>query len=340
VARLACGSFGLWSVGMDFLFGEALGKPVWMWLSFLGLVIILLAFDLGVLHRKQREISIKESLWLSAFYIAIALAFGGWVWHSLGDQSGKEYLTGFIVEKTLAMDNVFIISLIFTYFAIPQSYQYRVLFWGILGVIVLRAIMIGLGATLVAEFSWILYIFAVFLIMTGVKMLYIGDKLPSIEQNPLLKFLRRNMRVTNELHGSKFVVRLVDANTGKKATYMTPLMVALILIEFVDLIFAVDSVPAIFTITLDPYIVYTSNIFAILGLRALYFALAAIIHRFKYLKPALAWVLIFIGAKTFVADFMGWEKFPPSISLGVTFAIILAGVLVSLYKTRDGRAAR
>ncbi len=319
---------------MEFLFDVVMGKPIWMWASFIGIVMMLLAFDLGVLHRKQREISIKESLWMSAFYITIALAFGMWVWHSLGAQSGKEYLTGFIVEKTLAMDNVFIISLIFTYFAIPHQYQHRVLFWGILGVIVLRALMIGLGATLVSEFSWILYIFAVFLIATGIKMLYIGDKLPSIENNPLLKFLRNNMRVTNELHGHKFTVRLVDQNTGRKATYMTPLMVALILIEFVDLIFAVDSVPAIFTITLDPYIVYTSNIFAILGLRALYFALAAIIHRFKYLKPALAWVLIFIGSKTFIADAMGMEKFPASISLGVTFAIILAGVLVSLYKTR------
>lgn len=322
---------------MEFLFDVVMGKPIWMWATFAGLVGVLLAFDLGVLHRKQREISIKESLWLSAFYISIALAFGAWVWHSLGAQSGKEYLTGFLVEKTLAMDNVFIISLIFTYFAIPHQYQHRVLFWGILGVIVLRAIMIGLGATLVAEFSWILYIFAVFLIITGIKMLYIGDKLPSIEDNPLLKFLRNNMRVTGELYGQQFTVRLVDQNTGKKATYMTPLMVALILIEFVDLIFAVDSVPAIFTITLDPYIVYTSNIFAILGLRALYFALAAIIHRFKYLKPALAWVLIFIGSKTFIADALDMEKFPASISLGVTFAIILAGVLVSLYKTRDDK---
>lgn len=320
---------------MEFLFDVVMGKPVWMWASFACLVGVLLAFDLGVLHRNQREISIKESLWLSVFYISIALAFGAWVWHSLGAQSGKEYLTGFIVEKTLAMDNVFIISLIFTYFAIPHQYQHRVLFWGILGVILLRAIMIGLGATLVAEFSWILYIFAVFLIATGTKMLYIGDKLPSIEDNPLLKFLRNNMRVTNELHGQKFTVRLVDQNTGKKATYMTPLMIALILIEFVDLIFAVDSVPAIFTITLDPYIVYTSNVFAILGLRALYFALAAIIHRFKYLKPALAWVLIFIGSKTFIADALDMEKFPASISLGVTFAIIFAGVLASLYKIRN-----
>lgn len=320
---------------MEFLFDVVMGKPIWMWAAFMGIVGVLLAFDLGVLHRKTREISIKESLGLSAFYISIALAFGAWVWHSLGAQSGKEYLTGFIVEKTLAMDNVFIISLIFTYFAIPYQYQHRVLFWGILGVIVLRAIMIGLGTTLVSEFSWILYIFAAFLMLTGIKMLYIGDKLPSIENNPLLRFLRNNMRVTNELHGQKFTVRLVDQNTGRKATYMTPLMVSLILIEFVDLIFAVDSVPAIFTITLDPYIVYTSNIFAILGLRALYFALAAIIHRFKYLKLALAWVLIFIGSKTFIADALDMEKFPASISLGVTFAIILAGVLVSLYKTRN-----
>jgi tellurite resistance protein TerC len=319
---------------MEFLFDVVMGKPIWMWGAFIGVVGVLLAFDLGVLHRKTREISIKESLWLSVFYIAIALAFGTWVWHELGAQSGKEYLTGFIVEKTLAMDNVFIISLIFTYFAIPPLYQHRVLFWGILGVIVLRAIMIGLGATLVTQFSWVLYIFAVFLILTGIKMLYVGDKIPNIENNPLLKFLRRNFRITNELYGQKFTVKKPDPKTGKLSTYGTPLLIALVLIEFVDLIFAVDSVPAIFTITLDPYIVYTSNIFAILGLRALYFALAAIIHRFKYLKQALAWVLIFIGSKTFIADWMGWEKFPASISLGVTFALIIIGVVVSLYKTR------
>jgi len=319
---------------MDVLFNEVMGKPLWMWVGFIGIVIGLLVFDLGVLHRKQKAIGIKESLRMSAFYIAMGLGFGAWLWFELGAQSGKEYLTGFIVEKTLAMDNIFIISLIFTYFAIPAQYQHRVLFWGILGVIVLRAAMIGLGATLVAEFSWILYLFAAFLILTGVKMLYVGDKLPNIEANPLLKFLRRNMRVTNELHGHRFTVKLVDQNTGRKAIYMTPLLVALILIEFVDIIFAVDSVPAIFTITLDPYIVYTSNIFAILGLRALYFALAAILHRFAYLKPALAWVLIFIGSKTFIAYFMGWEKFPAGISLAVTFGILLAGVLVSLYMTR------
>ncbi|MCA1933887.1 MAG: TerC family protein, partial [Asticcacaulis sp.] len=290
---------------MEFLVTPVMDKPLWMWAGFIGIVIALLAFDLGVLHRKTHEVSIRESLWMSAFYIAIALAFGGWVWWSLGDQAGKEYLTGFIVEKTLALDNVFVISLIFTYFAIPPLYQHRVLFWGILGVIVLRGIMIALGATLVSQYSWVLYVFAVFLIFTGIKMLFVGDKHPDIGNNPLLKLMRRVFPISAGLDEQKFLTRQPDPKTGKWRTYATPLLVALALIEFVDLIFAVDSVPAIFTITLDPFIVFTSNIFAILGLRALYFALAAIIHRFRYLKPALAIVLIFIGSKTFIADAMG-----------------------------------
>jgi tellurite resistance protein TerC len=225
--------------------------------------------------------------------------------------------------------------LIFSYFAIPLQYQHRVLFWGILGVIVLRAIMIGLGATLVSSFSWILPVFAVFLIITGVKMLLMGDKLPDIEKNIILRLLRKYLPITNELHGQKFIVTKPNPTNNKLKRYGTPLLVALILIECVDLIFAVDSVPAIFTITLDPYIVYTSNIFAILGLRALYFALAAIIHRFAYLKHALALVLIFIGSKTFIAMSLNMEKFPASISLSVTLGLIISGVLVSLYKTRS-----
>lgn len=318
---------------MEFLVTPVMDKPLWMWAGFIGIVIALLAFDLGILHQKTHEVSIRESLWMSAFYIAIALAFGGWVWWSLGDQAGKEYLTGFIVEKTLALDNVFVISLIFTYFAIPPLYQHRVLFWGILGVIVLRGIMIALGATLVSQYSWVLYVFAVFLIFTGIKMLFVGDQHPDIGSNPLLKLMRRVFPISASLDGQKFLTRQPDPKTGKWRTYATPLLVALALIEFVDLIFAVDSVPAIFTITLDPFIVFTSNIFAILGLRALYFALAAIIHRFRYLKPALAIVLIFIGSKTFIADAMGLEKFPANISLGVTLGLIAAGVLISLIKT-------
>lgn len=320
---------------MEFFFDIVMGKPLWMWVVFLSVIIFLLAFDLGVLHRKTHEVSIKESLWMSAFYIGIAFLFGAWVWYELGAQSGEEYLTGFIVEKTLALDNVFVISLIFSYFAIPRVYQHKVLFWGILGVIVLRAIMIGLGATLVSQFSWLLHIFAAFLIITGLKMLWMADHKPDIENNPLLKFMRKHFRISQTLHEDKFTVKLPDQKTGKVFTYATPLLVALVLIEFVDLIFALDSIPAIFTITLDPYIVYTSNIFAILGLRALYFALAAIINRFKYLNQALALVLIFIGSKGFIAWGMGVEKFPTDISLGVTFSLILGGIVFSLYKTKN-----
>lgn len=320
---------------MDFLFYSFMGKAAWMWFAFISVVIFLLVLDLGILHKKVREIKVKESLYMSAFYIGVALLFGAWVWFELGAQSGKEYITGFIVEKTLALDNIFVISLIFTYFHIPLKYQHRVLFWGILGVIVLRAIMIGLGATLVAKFSWVLYIFAVFLIITGIKMLLMGDKPMDISKNWILKFIKKHFNVTHDLHGEKFFVKLPNPKTGKKVTWVTPLFVALILVEIVDIIFAVDSVPAIFAITLDPYIVYTSNIFAILGLRALYFALGAVIHRFHYLKHALAVVLIFIGSKVFIADFIGLEKFPANLSLAITLGLIAIGILYSLYKTKD-----
>ena len=254
---------------------------------------------------------------------------------NLGAQPAAEYLTAFVVEKTLALDNVFVIALIFSYFAIPRLYQHRVLFWGILGVIVLRGIMIGLGATLVAQYGWILYIFAAFLIFTGIKMLVTDDKEMDLTTNPVLQFMRKRFRVTDELHGNNFFVTLPDRKTGKLVRLMTPLFLALVLIEIADLVFAVDSVPAVFAITTDPYIVYTSNIFAILGLRALYFALAAVLHRFHYLKYALAVLLVFIGSKIFVADLMGWEKFPASWSLGITFAILIAGVVYSLWRSRD-----
>ena len=305
-----------------------LGKPVWMWLAFVGIVIVLLALDLGVLHRKQREIAVSESLILSAGYISLGLAFGGWVWWYLGEIAGMQYITGFVIEKSLAMDNVFVIAMIFTYFAVPRLYQHRVLFWGILGVIVLRAIMIGLGATLVEQFSWLLYVFAAFLIFTGVKMWQTADAVYDVSTNPVLKWVRKRFRVTDTLHGDKFFTRIDGVR------HMTPLFLALIMIEIVDLVFAVDSVPAIFAITTDPFIVYTSNIFAILGLRALYFALAAMVHRFHYLKYALAVLLVFIGSKIFVADAFGLAKIPPSVSLVVTFAILAAGIGWSLWKTR------
>ncbi len=315
---------------------EWLSKPLWMWFAFIGIVVVLLALDLGVLHRKQREIGVTESLTLSAVYIALGLAFGAWVWWYMGETAGIQYVTGFVIEKSLAMDNVFVIAMIFTYFSVPRVYQHRVLFWGILGVIVLRAIMIGLGATLVSQFSWVLYVFAIFLILTGVQMWRNAEKTYDVGANPLLGWVRKRYNVTDELHGEKFWVQLPDPKQGGRlAWFMTPLFLALIMIEIVDLVFAVDSVPAIFAITTDPFIVYTSNIFAILGLRALYFALAALVHRFRYLKYALAVLLVFIGSKIFVADLLGIGKIPPPVSLGITFAILAAGILWSLYKTRE-----
>jgi len=319
---------------MAFIDTLVMGKPAWMWAIFMTIVVILLALDLGLFHRKAREIGVRESLLLSAFYITIGLAFGAWVWVNVGPTSGKEYLTGFLVEKTLSMDNIFVMSLIFTYFGIPRLYQHRVLFYGILGVILLRGIVIALGAWLVASFHWVLYIFALLLIFTGIKMLLPGEDEPVIEDNPALKIMRRFLRITPKLHGQRFFIRQPDDTTGKIVTWVTPLFVAMILIEIVDVIFALDSIPAIFAITTDTFVVYTSNIFAILGLRALYFALAAVIDRFAYLKPALAMILVFIGSKIFVADLAGWEKFPASVSLSVTVALIAGGILYSLWRTQ------
>lgn len=327
---------------MEFLWIDFLGKPLWMWLAFIVLVLALLVLDLGVLHGKSHEIGIRESFLLSAFYIALGLAFGGFVWFQNGQQAGLEYLTGFVVEKSLAMDNIFVIAMIFGSFAIPRAYQHRVLLYGILGVIVLRGIMIAAGAAVVENYHWVLYIFAGFLIITGIKMLFTAEKQRDIEDNPVLKLLRRVMPITNGLRGEKFLVREKDPVTGKLKTWATPLLLALVMVELADLVFAVDSIPAVFAITTDPYVVYTSNIFAILGLRALYFALSALIHRFVYLKYALSLVLIFIGSKIFIADMLGMAKIPPLLSLGVTIGIIAAGILGSLWATRndDGKVAK
>lgn len=320
---------------MDFLFADMLGKPLWMWLTFFVIVLILLALDLGVLHKKNEEIGVKESFLLSAFYISLGLAFGGWIWYQSGSQAGLEYLTGFVIEKSLAMDNIFVIAMIFGYFSIPRQYQHRVLLYGILGVVILRGIMIGLGAAVVENYHWVLYIFAAFLIFTGIRMLMSSDHGYDVAGNPLLKFLKKRLPITDQLHGEKFLVRQPDPTTGKLKTFVTPLLLALIMVELADLVFAVDSIPAIFAITTDPYIVYTSNIFAILGLRALYFALAALIHRFAYLKYALSVVLIFIGSKIFIADMLGLAKIPPTVSLGITFAILASGIIGSLWATRN-----
>jgi tellurite resistance protein TerC len=325
------------------MLAEWIGKPIWLWAGFFAIVLALLAFDLGVLNRHDKELGIRESLVLSAFYIGFAILYGGAIWWAYeaghiatadGTHAGMTYFTGFFIEKALSIDNVFVISLIFTFFAIPRKYQYRALVWGIIAVIVLRGIMIGVGAALVQEYSWVLYIFGAFLIATGIKMLIVPEGDPDISKNPVVRFFKKHMRVTDELHAQKFFVRKPDPSKGGRlVVWATPLFLALVVINIADLIFAVDSVPAIFAITTDTFIVYTANIMAILGLRALYFALAAMVHRFHYLKFALALVLVFIGGKIFWNQIVG--KVDPAISLGVTLAMILGGVLYSLWKTRN-----
>ncbi len=319
------------------LFSDFLGTPSYFWLTFIGIVIALLVFDLGVLHKSDREISARESFILYGGYMAIAFLFGAWVWWSHGSQSGLEFFTGYLIEQSLSMDNIFVIATIFGTLAIPQKYQHRVLFWGILGVIMFRAVLIGFGAALVMSFSWILYVFGLFLVFTGIKMFMKSEHAPNIENNPVLKWLRRHFRITKELHGHDFTVKLPDPKSGKLVTWLTPLAVALILVEIVDLIFAVDSVPAIFAITTDPFIVYTSNIFAILGLRSLYFALASAMNRFAYLPYSLATILVLVGIKVFLVP-MG-IKIPTALSLGVTVAVLAAGIIYSLWKTRGHPAS-
>ncbi len=318
------------------LSADFLGTPTYFWLIFIGIVVALLAFDLGILHKEDKEISAKESFILYACYVAIAIAFGAWVWWTRGAQSGLEFYTGYVIEQSLAMDNIFVIATIFTYFAVPRVYQHRVLFWGIIGAIVMRAIMIGFGAALVTQFNWILYVFGAFLVFTGIKMFTVTDEATDFDNNKILIWLRKRFNITRDLHGHDFTVKLPDPKTGKIVTWLTPLAVALILVEFVDLIFAVDSVPAIFAVTLDPFIVYTSNIFAILGLRSLYFALAAAMHRFKYLKVSLAVILTLVGIKIFLVP-MG-VKVDTLFSLIATLGILAAGILFSLWKTRDQTA--
>lgn len=325
---------------LAFLSVDFMTKPVWMWLAFAAIVVALLVFDLGIMHRKEHEIEVKESLIFSALYIGVGLLFGGWIWYEMGQPKAMEYLTGFIVEKTLSIDNIFVMAMLFGFFHIPRLYQHRVLFWGILGAVILRGIMIAVGAALVSRFEWVLYVFALFLMATGFKMLFAKEKEADIGESWLLRFMKKHFRVTDKLHGHDFFVKLPARSHGKKVWWLTPLFLCLVMIEFADVIFAVDSVPAIFVITTDPFIVYTSNIFAILGLRAMYFVLSAIIKRFHYLKYALSIVLIFIGSKTFIAHFMGWEKFPVGWSLGITFAILGSGIGYSIWKTRGTRAAR
>ncbi|HYE44814.1 MAG TPA: TerC family protein [Caulobacter sp.] len=309
-----------------------LDRPIWLWGLFAAAVAGLLAFDLGVLHRKAREIPLRESLWLSAVYIAIAVAFGVWTWATLGSDAGAAFFSGYLLEKSLSLDNIFVISAIFGFLAIPREHQHRVLFWGILSVLVLRALLIGLGAALVHEFAWVLPAFGAFLLYAGYRIARAKPAAGAPVSHPVFRLLLRHLPVTDSLHGGRFFARQPAAEGGRARLAATPLFLALVLVELSDVLFAIDSVPAIFAITTDTYIVYTSNIFAVLGLRALYFALSDVIRRFEHLKVAMGLLLGLAGVKIFYNVLVG--KIDPLVSLSVTLSVLIGGVAYSLWRTR------
>ncbi|MDQ4139840.1 MAG: TerC family protein [Bacteroidota bacterium] len=294
------------------------------WIGFNVFVLLMLALDLGVFNRKAHAVSVKEALTWSGVWICLALIFNSLIYYWFGEPKAIEFLTGYVIEKSLSVDNIFVFVLVFNYFQIPAIYQHKVLFWGVLGALLLRVIFIFAGVALIEKFHWTIYLFGAFLIYTGYQMFSEQDKKVEPEKNPVIKFFRKIMPVTPHLEGGKFFVR----QAGN--TYATPLFLVLILIETTDLIFAVDSIPAILAITQDQFIVYTSNVFAILGLRSLYFALAHVIHRFIYLSTGLAVIFIFVGLKMVLVDVF---KIPTFISLIVIGLIITISIVFSLLKT-------
>lgn len=317
------------------LMAEVAGRSGWIWLAFIAVVTVLLAFDLGVMNRRTRELSVVESYLLSAFYVAVALAFGGWIWWVIGRDGAIAFLTAYLVEKSLAIDNVFVMVAIFSALAIPRHLQQPVLFWGILGVIVLRVALIGLGTALVGRYAWMLDLFAVCLILTGAAMVLSAGRRGVHARQRLLDGLGRRLRMTRELHGERFFVTAADRATGRVTRCCTPLFLALLLILAVDLVFAVDSVPAVFAITQDPFIVYTANMLAIVGLRALYFKIAVVMGRSRYMIYALAAILVLIGGEVLLANVIG--KVPPAWSLAATLTLLAGGILFSLWRTRRER---
>ncbi|OGU58772.1 MAG: hypothetical protein A2X64_00595 [Ignavibacteria bacterium GWF2_33_9] len=298
---------------------------IWFWIGFNLFVLLMLALDLGVFHRKSHEVSVKEALTWSGVWIFLALCFNAFVWMQFGEKQALDFFTGYLIEKALSVDNIFVFVLIFSYFQIPAKYQHKVLFWGIIGALVMRVIFIFAGVALLAKFHWLIYVFGAILFYTGIKMLTEKDKKMDPEKNPFFKFIKKFVPVTNDFHGDKFFVK----QDGKK--FATPLFLALIVVEITDLIFAVDSIPAILAITQEQFIVYTSNVFAILGLRSLYFALARIIDRFKYLSVGLAIILLFVGLKMVSVDFY---KIPVHISLIIIAFILATSIVYSLVKTK------
>ena len=302
---------------------------LWVWGALLAGILAMLAVDL-FMHRDAHVIGVKEAAIWSAIWVAIGLAVGGVIWSAYGSEFGLQYFAGYVIEKSLAVDNVFVWAVIFSYFAVPRQYQHRVLFYGVVGALVFRAIFIAAGSWLIASFAWVLYIFGAFLILTGIKMLRQRNEHIDLEKSKTLRLFRRIIPTTDEYDGQKFLTR------RNGVLMATPLLAVVVVVEVTDIIFAVDSIPAIFAVTQEPFLVFASNAFAILGLRAMYFLLADLIHRFVYLKAGLSIVLVWVGIKMIVSH--AWFKIPTALSLGIVIAIIAVSIIASLWATRRGEA--
>jgi tellurite resistance protein TerC len=300
-----------------------MATSIWFWVAFNGFVLLMLALDLGVFHRTAHAVRVREAALWSAVWVGVALLFNGLIWMIAGRQPALEFLTGYLVEKSLAVDNIFVIALIFSYFAVPREYQHRVLFWGILGALVMRGAFIAVGSYALARWHWVIYLFGGILLVTGIKLALRRDDGFDPAENRVLRWIRRVLPVSHGYHGQRFFTR----ENGRKLA--TPLLLALVMVEVTDLVFAVDSIPAIFAVTRDPFLVYTSNVLAILGLRSMYFLLAGVVHRFVYLKTGLALVLVFVGAKMVLADVV---KLPILVSLAVVAALIGGAIAFSLLR--------
>lgn len=305
-----------------------MADTIWLWVGFNAAVLVMLALDLGVFHRKAHAVSLREAAAWSAVWVSLAMAFNAGIWYFAGRQPALEFLTGYLVEKSLAVDNIFVIALLFSYFAVPAAYQHRVLFWGILGALVMRGAFIAAGAYVLQQWHWVIYVFGAILLVTGIKMALRKDEAIDPEHNPVVRLARRWLPLTPRYDGQKF---WTVENSRRVAT---PLFLVLLLVEFTDLVFAIDSIPAIFAITDDAFIVYTSNVMAILGLRSMYFLLAGVVHKFVYLKYGLSLVLVFVGAKMMLIDVF---KVPTAVSLAVIATVIGGSIALSLLRPpRDG----
>lgn len=297
------------------------------WIGFGAIIAIMLTLDLGVFHKKTHKVSIKESLIWTAVWITLAMLFNFWVYKTMGSQKGLEFFTGYVIEKCLSIDNIFVMSMIFGYFKVPSQYQHRVLFWGVLGALVFRLIFIIAGVALIQKFSWMIFVFGAFLIYTGIKMLKDEEEAIDLDKSVIVRFVKKFGNITPNFDGEKFITKGAD---GVK--HFTPLFLVLIMIEATDVIFAVDSIPAILAITPDPYIVFTSNVFAILGLRSLYFAINGVMEMFEYINYALCGILVFVGFKMIISH---WYHVPVGASIGVIFTFVITSIIASIYFPRS-----